>query len=148
MKITSQILLSALIGGATFSAFAAGFESWSMTEKRTGATTIVVSFAGDGEAQDAQVDMPIPAGYKLVKASVKVPGSVCVGTPDGKLRAVPPSGAGQALSTKNTDYCSFMIKPEKAGSQAKVAFATTQAVCGSPAKGEYACAHSDASVSE
>lgn len=148
MKIASKVIFAGLVTAASVCVQAAGFESWSMTEKRAGMTTIVVSFAGDGEAQDAQIDMPIPAGYKMAKALVKVEGSVCVATPDGKLRAVPPSGAGKPLPSKNIDYCVFSLKPDKAGSQSKVAFSAVQAICGSPSKGEYSCSHSDASVSE
>ena len=81
--------------GMSSVAQAGKFEVWSDESGKAGQTIAVVSFAGDGVTQDAQLDMTYAENLQFVSASVKVPGSVCVVFQDQRLmRVVPPSGAG------------------------------------------------------
>lgn len=94
---------------ASTGALAGNFEVWTYN---TGSTMdVVVSFSGEGKTQDSQLDFQFPDWAASVKAEVVVPGSVCVASKEaGIIRAVPPSGAGEALSSKAVDYCRFSLK--------------------------------------
>lgn len=106
MQIAIAVLTSALV---SFSVQAGEFNVWTF-EAGKGQVHVEVSFAGDGVTQDAQLDAAIPSGYSLVEAKVLVPGSVCVGSTEHSLvRAVPPSGAGKALTSKDVNYCRFVF---------------------------------------
>lgn len=98
---------------AASSAFAGSFDAYSMSDQKSGRLVLVVSFAGDGVVEEAQLDLDVPSGYGLVSSVAKVAGSVCVGIPGNKVRIVPPSGAGKPLTQGATDYCSFSFKPDK-----------------------------------
>ena len=106
---TKFLLATAVASIFACSAASAGqFNVWTYESGKR--NNVTVSFAGDGVAQDAQLDLAIPAGYEFVEAKALVAGSVCAGSNEaGMLRAVPPSGAGQALPSAETDYCSFVI---------------------------------------
>lgn len=109
MKAIKTILAASALLVSGF-ATAGKFETWSDLDGK-GNIVVVVSFAGDGATQDAQVDFKYPADWSLLKAVPKVAGSVCVvNSEKGFVRVVPPSGAGKALTSKQTDYCSFMFK--------------------------------------
>ena len=137
------ILAAALMVSGT--ALAGSFESWTMADKKGGAVTVVVSFQGDGVTQDAGVDLEIPAGYTVAKASVKVPGTICMSN-DKMMRVVPPSGAGVALSKSAVDYCSFALRAQKgAVVSEKLVLKPIFTECAAPA-GIQQCAHSGAAV--
>lgn len=120
---------------------AGNFEVWHDSNAKSNVVTAVVSFSGDGSTQDAQADIAYPADWKLLKASAKVAGTICVGHANAKMiRVVPPSGAGTALSSKATDYCSFSFSKGKAASNVgssefKISFVECQAADGSKACG-------------
>ncbi len=116
----SIILKSVLLIGLTSGTAVAGnFEIWHDASAKSSSVTAVVSFAGDGNTQDAQADIAYPMNWKLEKATAKVAGSVCVGHANAnKIRVVPPSGAGSALSSKATDYCAFSFTKLK-GAESK-----------------------------
>lgn len=111
---TSSICKLAALAVAMFAVspvMAGGFNVWTY-EASKAETQLVVSFAGDGVTQDAQLDLGVAKGFAAAAAKVLVPGSVCAISPAGdKIRAVPPSGAGKALSSSDVDYCSFSVKP-------------------------------------
>lgn len=133
MKIKHLIIASAALAFAG-SASAGNFEIWSDSSAKAGYVTAIVSFTGDGATQDAQADIAFGDNLSLVKAVAKVPGSVCVGLPQqNKIRVVPPSGAGQALAAKATDYCAFTFKAKGGASSPgfRVAFTECAASGGS-----------------
>jgi hypothetical protein len=106
---THIVATAVALAVASFSAQAGQFHVWSYDTGK-GQTHVEVSFAGDGVTQDAQIDLAMPAGYKLVSAKNLVEGSVCVASEEAKLiRAVPPSGAGKALASNDTNYCRFVF---------------------------------------
>ncbi len=81
------------------------FEVW--TQQAGKGTVALVSYQGEGTSQEAQLDLTYPTGFH-VTASTKVAGSVCaVFAEKSMIRIVPPSGAGTALTSNATDYCSF-----------------------------------------
>ena len=103
----ASLVMTAGLALAAAPAFAGNFEIWTDSSAK-GGVTMLVSFAGDGLTEDAQVDFNYPTNLKFVRADVKVPGSICAAFPsENKVRVVPPSGAGTPLSTAATDYCSF-----------------------------------------
>jgi len=73
--------------------------------------TYTVSFAGDGETEDAQLDASFPAAsFSAVVANpALVPGSTCTVPGGNSIRVVPPSGGGVALTSTATAYCSFQV---------------------------------------
>jgi len=109
MKINTVRLLSLAVTVAFAPLATAGkFEVW--TQASGSGSVALVSYQGDGTSQEAQLDMTYPAGMK-VSAQTKVAGSVCAVFPsENKIRIVPPSGAGTALSSNAIDYCSFSFK--------------------------------------
>jgi hypothetical protein len=111
MKRVKLALSSALIVVAGLaSAGPSGEFSTYVYETKSGMTNVVVAFSGDGVTQEAQLDLTFDQGLSVVKAEPLVGGAVCVANPDVHgLRAVPPSGAGKALSTKGTDVCKFSL---------------------------------------
>ncbi len=149
MKINlSKVVVTAAL--ATFgigSATAGSFETYSLADGKSKRVTVVVSFTGDGVTEDSQVDLDIPKGLVLVNASAKVAGSVCVGIADNKIRVVPPSGAGKALPSVATDYCSFSFRAEKSAQIGQVAFKPSFTECAAPS-GAQSCAHQDADVTQ
>lgn len=107
LKIASVLALAAFAGSAA----AGSFEVWSDNDKAAN-KVVVVGFAGDNETQDAMLDLEYPSNWVFLKASAKVAGTVCAAKPDEhKIRIVPPSGAGKAVSSARTDYCTFLFKP-------------------------------------
>jgi hypothetical protein len=141
MKTKSVLVAGAILAScfAWGSANAGQFELWSDVNAKSGQVTMIASFAGDGMTQDAQADIDFDPEFTLVGASAKVAGSVCVGLPgQSKVRVVPPSGAGTALTSKAVDYCSFTFK-NKGGSLAKApSFKLGFVECASPT-GMHAC---------
>jgi hypothetical protein len=140
---------AALLLAASFGANAGSFEIWSDVDKASGQTIAVVSFSGDGVTQDAQADFTYGDGLEFVAANTKVAGSICVGfAKDRSIRIVPPSGAGQALPSKATDYCSFSFKSKRGGVIAKGAkFSTKFQECAAPS-GTSSCSVESLDLSE
>ena len=104
-----RFVAAAVAAVVSCSASAGQFNVW--TYQSGGNHIVKVSFAGDQASQDAQLDLAIPAGFEVAEAKALVNGSVCAGSAEsGILRAVPPSGAGKALPSAETDYCSFVLK--------------------------------------
>ena len=99
MKTKLSVLVSLILGCASVAASAGQFEVWHEVGAK-GVVPAIVSFAGDGSTQDAQLDVEYDSSLTLSKAVAKVPGSVCVGLAGNKIRGVPPSGAGTALGSK------------------------------------------------
>jgi len=149
MKINfvSTIAAAALVIFGAGSAVAGSFETYSLGDAKSKRVTVVVSFAGDGVTQDSQVDLDVPQGLVLMNAQAKVAGSVCVGIPGNKVRVVPPSGAGKALPSAATDYCSFSFRAEKSAQVGKVSFKPSFTECAAP-NGAQSCAHQDADVTQ
>ncbi len=119
MIIKSKAVLAiATLGLLSTQVTAGEFKAWSYS-KKAGTQDVVVSFAGNGIDQEAMVDFHLPKGVTVAKAEVLVAGSVCVAFPElDILRAVPPSGAGKALPTKETDYCRFTLVQSGKGARA------------------------------
>ncbi len=112
-KTVLKLAAAAFVASFSMSAVAGGFNVWTYSDDKAG-SQVVVSFSGDGVTQDAQLDMSVAKGVVAASSKVLVPGSVCAISPAGdKIRAVPPSGAGSPLTSKETDYCSFVLKPAK-----------------------------------
>jgi hypothetical protein len=94
---------------------AGSFEVAADTGAKADQYVAIVSFTGDGVTQDAQLDLTYSADLEFVQARSLVAGSVCAGfAKTSMVRAVPPSGAGSALPSKTTGYCSFSFR-SKAG---------------------------------
>lgn len=149
MKITfaKSAFAAALSLFAVSSAFAGSFETYSLSDTKSKRVTVVVSFAGDGVTQDSQVDLDYPAGLTLVKATAKVAGSVCVGIAGNKIRVVPPSGAGKALPSAATDYCSFSFAAQKGLQTSNFSFKPSFTECAAPG-GVQSCSHQDQDVTQ
>lgn len=109
MRILTSIGLLAAAALFSSASSAGNFNVWTYnTEKNQ--THVEISFAGDGITQEAQLDLSVPAGFRLVEAKSLVSGSVCAGSEKaGLLRAVPPSGEGKPLTSKETNYCRFVL---------------------------------------
>jgi len=112
MKISKSVIASSALCAMLLpaAAFAGKFEVWTDATS-SGVQTAIVSFAGDDSTQEAQADYAVPKGWQIVQSKALVAGSVCASVAGGSIaRAVPPSGAGQALSKAAVDYCSFQFK--------------------------------------
>ena len=108
MKRTLMVLATAMLANGSVSA--ADFQVWSQADKSGRDVLLSVSFIGDGATQEAQLDLRIPAGFRVADSVVKTAGSVCVGLGEkGLIRAVPPSGAGKPLPSGLMDVCSFKL---------------------------------------
>ncbi len=106
-----QTALCALGLVALGTANAGSFTTNSPSGQPGNTVTYIVSFAGDGETEDAQLDASFNAGdFSAVVANpALVPGSTCT-TPGGNsIRAVPPSGGGVPLTSTSTAYCSYQV---------------------------------------
>lgn len=114
MKITKLIVgVASIVAGSA--AFAGNFTTNSPSGSPGSVLVYQVSFAGDGATEDAQLDASYTAAnFTSVTATVVVPGSTCT-TPGGNsIRVVPPSGAGVALTSTPTIYCSFNFTTQPA----------------------------------
>lgn len=147
VSAAALLLVAAAASGASSGEF-----STFVYETKRGTTDVVVAFSGDGVTQEAQLDLLFDAGLTVSKAEVLVPGSVCVANPDAHgLRAVPPSGAGKALSSKMMDVCKFSL--ERAPSLAK-SFRTSSSIsvrlseCSAPGQEVGSCVSNVHDVSE
>jgi hypothetical protein len=97
-----------MAGSAMAGSFTQSPDPGSVTRGAAG-TVVQFLFAGDGDTQDAQADLTISSTADLtIVPTVLVPGSVCaVDIPTALIRVAPPSGAGVALTSTATAYCSF-----------------------------------------
>lgn len=145
---TRLIIASAIAGLlASASSFAGQFEIWSDGAKGP-QQTVIVSFAGDGQTQDAQADITFEPGLEFVAATAKVAGSVCVELKGRNMvRVVPPSGAGVALSSKPTDVCSFSFRSKRGKSVSGTGLSVAFTECAG-AGGSSECGVSSVDVSE
>ena len=119
MSKTKSLCRTLLAAGVALTmagvANAGSFEIASDTGAKANQFVALVSFAGDGVTQDAQLDLTYSSDLEFVQARALVAGSVCVGfAKTNTVRAVPPSGAGTALTSTSTGYCSFSFR-SKAG---------------------------------
>ena len=139
-----------LIGSAFPSLAVAGeFNTWTYNKGKSTQHNVVVSFSGDGIEQEAMVDLHVPKGALLVKAEVLVAGSVCVGLDNNSyVRAVPPSGAGTALPTKETDYCRFTFDLSKSSVRGGLKLTEKFTECSSPGSEIKSCGLQAYDVSE
>lgn len=134
MKRVLMLAVASIL--ATGTAFAGDFQVWTYADKNGRDAVVSVSFVGDGQTQDAQIDLKIPEGYRVVGSSTKVAGSVCAASAEkGLLRAVPPSGEGKALPSSMMDVCSFKLSAtgEKASGKPKIEVAFKECVGASEA---------------
>ena len=138
-----------LAGSAFFAgaATAADFQVWTYAGKGGRDAVLAVSFIGDGATQEAQLDLRIPAGFRVAESAVKSAASVCAASGEkGLIRAVPPSGEGKPLPSGLIDVCTFKLvgTGEKVGApKIEVAFKE----CGD-ASGARACGVQTPDVSE
>lgn len=110
MKVSARFSLLSLAlcaGGVS-----AGTFSYPNTIVVPGAPTetLTISFAGDGDTQDAGIDLNLPANVTASAPAVLVAGSVCGVVDADTIRIVPPSGAGTPLTSTPTAYCSFQLE--------------------------------------
>jgi hypothetical protein len=142
-------ILMFLAGSAFFAgaATAADFQVWTYADKGGRGAVLAVSFIGDGATQEAQIDLKIPAGFRITESVVKTAGSVCAASAEkGLIRAVPPSGEGKPLPSGMMDVCTFKLAStgEKVGApKVEVAFKEC-----ADASGERACGVQTPDVSE
>lgn len=147
MSILNKLVVGSLLIGASGLVSAGSFDTWTMQDSKAKRTTVVVSFTGDGATQEAQLDLDVPEGLELAKAVVKVAGSVCAAIPGNKIRVVPPSGAGEALSSRAVDYCSFSFRSNGALSKAKPEFKVSFQECATTT-GASACTHQTSDITQ
>jgi len=108
MKLKTLFLAASLLvaGAAT----AGDFQVWTYADKAGRDATLAVSFIGDGKTEEAQLDLKIPAGFRVTGSAIKTAGSVCVASGEkGIIRAVPPSGEGKPLPAGMMDVCTFKL---------------------------------------
>lgn len=136
MKLSSMFLAaSMLVAGA---ASAADFQVWT-TAGKGGDVVLAVSFIGDGATQDAQIDLKIPAGYRVAASEMKSAGSVCAASSEkGLIRALPPSGNGKPLPSGIMDVCTFKLSSTGEKPAGLPTFEVAFKECGA-ASGERTC---------
>ncbi len=146
-----NIFVKAAISAVLFGAFAgqasaAGWEIW--TEKQgSDQLVIVTSFSGDGELDEAQVDLSVMGGFEILEAKSLMKGAICAGFKDqSMLRSVPPSGAGSALKSQSTDACMFTIRVTGAKVWTPSEVLKANPICASSTKGMVSCDASMRSV--
>ncbi len=145
---SKAVLVLAALGLLSTQVTAGEFKAWSYS-KKGGAQDVVVSFAGNGTDQEAMVDFHLPKGVTVAKAEVLVAGSVCTSFPELEiLRAVPPSGAGKALPTKETDYCRFTLVQSGKLAKANVELKAKFTECSAPGSEIKSCGMDAFDVSE
>jgi len=147
MKIfVSQKYLAGLaLALVATSASAGGWEVW--TEKKgADRLTVVASFNGDGRIEDAQVDLSLAGSFEVLDVQTLKKGAVCVASAEASmLRALPPSGAGKALSKSASDTCMFTVRMVTKGWVASEVVSVKKTECASSYDGLIDCA---AAVSE
>ncbi|MGQ0800466.1 MAG: hypothetical protein ACT4NL_10185 [Pseudomarimonas sp.] len=141
--LKSNAITALLLLGVAGSASASGWEVWA-EKQGSDRLTVVTSFSGDGELDEAQVDVTLKASFEIIDAQPLMEGAVCVGSSEkGVLRSVPPSGAGTALKSKTTDACMFTVRVTGAkGWSALEMLDKTRPICASSTKGMVDCAAS------
>ncbi|HET6603805.1 MAG TPA: hypothetical protein VFG21_06255, partial [Xanthomonadaceae bacterium] len=111
------------------------------------ASNVDFLFAGDGETQDAQLDITLSSVADLtITPSILVPGSVCVLVDADTLRIVPPSGAGVALTSTATAYCRFAFTATAGATLGLRTWTTDFIECASPAGAAASCTFSGSGV--
>lgn len=73
------------------------------------AETLDIFFAGDGDTQDAGIDLDVPANVTINGGVALVAGSICSNFDADTIRVTPPSGAGTPLTSTRTAYCRFNV---------------------------------------
>jgi hypothetical protein len=133
-----------MMAGAATAGSTGQFDTIVLDNAKSGMTEVVVTFSGDGVTQEAQLDLLFAEGLSVAKAEALQAGSVCVANPDAHgLRAVPPSGAGKALSTGTVDVCKFSLTraPSLAKSfKASSSFSVRLSECSAPGQDVGSCA--------
>jgi hypothetical protein len=129
-----------VIGGA---ATAGDWEVW--TEKRSETEMVLMtSFAGDGQTEEAHLDLSLAGPFEIVKIDTLQKGAICVGSSErNMLRAVPPSGAGTPLSQEATDACMFTLRVKSQGkgrANAAGLVKISRSECSSSYAGDVPCA--------
>jgi hypothetical protein len=143
----NRAILFASLLCATGAASAGDFQLWTLAGKG-GEVVLAVSFIGDGVTQDAQLDLAVPAGYRVVSHATKAAGSVCASFPsDSKIRIVPPSGEGQPLPSTLMEVCTFKLVAEKGAMAGAPAFEVVFKECAAPT-GETNCGLQSPDLSE
>ena len=99
-----------------------------------GTVNVNFLFAGDGVTQEAQLDLTYNASvFTTVVPTVVVPGSTCgVNAMSQFIRIIPPSGAGNPLTSTATAYCSFAFTAAPAAAPANYDFTTLFIECDGP----------------
>lgn len=146
MKRNLLIAVASMLVAGSVSA--ADFQVWTYADKGGRDAVVSVSFIGDGQTQDAQIDLKIPDGYRVSGSSTKTAGSVCAASAEkALLRAVPPSGDGKPLASAMMDVCTFKLTAtgEKAVGKPQIEVAFKE--CGGAA-GATACGIQTPDVSE
>jgi len=136
-KLITKISLAGALVAACSGAFAGNFTQ--VPDPQTvaqGATAnVAFQFAGDGVTQEAQMDLNYNSTvFTTVTPTVVVAGSVCAvfSMPAAFIRVVPPSGAGNPLTSTATTYCSFAFTAAPAAAAANYDFTTRLLECDGP----------------
>ncbi len=132
LGIVSAVLL-ALSGTAAAGTFSltATPDAGDTVDVLLGSTTSVQFFyTGNGDTQDAQMDFTLSDFTGLtITPQVLVAGSVCAYNGTTLLRVVPPSGAGNPLTSTPTAYCAFSIAVDPAAPQTVRTISTSLLDC-------------------
>jgi hypothetical protein len=99
-----------------------------------GTVNVAFQFAGDGVTQEAQLDLNYNnTVFTTVVPTVVVAGSVCAVNPTPPfIRIIPPSGAGNPLTSTATTYCSFAFTAAPAAPAANYDFTVRFIECDGP----------------
>jgi len=129
-----------LFVGSVSLANASGWEIW--TQKQgSDKLTIVASFGGDGSVEEAHLDMNLNSAFEVIETQTLRKGSICFANAEKNvIRAIPPSGAGTALKSAQTDTCMFTVRitSSKTWNPAEVVGVTLKE-CASSVKGIVPC---------
>lgn len=138
--LNKTVFAVALFGASMSQALANGWEVWA--EKQGGdRLTIVASFGGDGQIEEAHLDLNLKGSFEVIDTQTLWKGSVCVASAEKNiLRAVPPSGAGKALKASMAEACMFTVRiTSKKGWAAEDMIGVSLHECASSVKGIVPC---------
>lgn len=108
MKISAQnTLLASVLLAAVSSANAGTYTFSNVSVQPGGSVDITLAFTGDGDTQDAQIDLDVPAGLTASAPTSQTAGATCSLFDANTIRTISPTGA--VLPTGPTNHCRFTI---------------------------------------